>query len=106
MQTVPYRLVTIVAERVVRDRLLAAIHRLGATGHTVTDVRGEGARGGRSTTREGASVKIEAVVTADVAERIAGHVAERYFEHFSVIVYLQDVEVLRGSKYAPQNEEA
>ena len=106
MQTVPYRLVTIIAERVVRDRLLAAVHRLGATGHTVTDVRGEGARGGRSTTREGASVKIETIVTPDVAERIAAHVAERYFEHFSVIVYLQDVEVLRGSKYAPQNEEA
>ena len=106
MQTVPYRLVTIIAERVVRDRLLAALHRLGATGHTVSDVRGEGARGGRTATREGASVKIESVVRPDVAERIAAHVAEHYFEHYSVIVYLQDVDVLRGSKYAPQNEEA
>ena len=106
MQTVTYRLVTITAERVVRDRLLAAIHELGATGHTITDVRGEGTRGAHASTREGAAVKIETVVPPDVAERIAQHVAERYFAHHSVIVYLQDIEVLRGSKYAPQNRGA
>ena len=105
MQTVPHRLVTIVAERVVRDRLLDAVHRLGATGHTISDVHGEGSRG-VAAARGGPSVKIEAVVTAEVADRIAEHVAERYFAHHSVIVYLQDVEVLRGSKYAPQNQGA
>ena len=106
MQTVPYRLVTIVAERTVRDRLLAAIHRLGATGHTLQEVQGEGSRGLHGATWERPSVKIETIATAEVAERIADHVAERYFQHHSVIVYLQDVEVLRGSKYAPHNEEA
>ncbi|MEM1057087.1 MAG: transcriptional regulator [Bacteroidota bacterium] len=107
MQTVPYRLVTIVAESTVRDRLLSAIHRLGATGHTMSEVRGEGTRGGmQGATWERPSVKIETIVTVDVAEQIANHVAENYFRHHSVIVYLQDVEVLRGSKYAPQNEEA
>ena len=105
MQTVPHRLVTIVAERGVRDRLLDAIHRLGATGHTLTDVQGEGSRGVRAV-RGGPSVKIETVVPAAVADRIAEHVAERYFAHHSVIVYLQDVQVLRGSKYAPHNEGA
>ena len=106
MQTVPYRLVTIVAERSVRDRLLNAVHRLGATGHTLQDVQGEGARGLHNATWERPSVKIEIVTTAEVAQRIAEHVAETYFQHHSVIVYLQDVEVLRGSKYAPHNKEA
>ncbi len=105
MQTVPHRLVTIIAERGVRDRLLDAVHQLGATGHTISDVQGEGSRGGRAV-RGGPSVKIEAVVTRPVAEQIAAHVAERYFAHHSVIVYLQDVEVLRGSKYAPHNQGA
>ena len=104
MQTVPHRLVTIIAERAVRDRLLDAVHRLGATGHTIADVDGEGSRGTRAA-RGGPSVKIEAIVTEPVAERIAAHVAERYFEHYSVIVYLTDVAVLRGSKYAPHNDE-
>ena len=106
MHTVTYRLVTVVAERSVRGRLLDAIHRLGATGHTIQDVQGEGSRGLHGATWERPSVKIETVVPPDVADRIAQHVAETYFRHHSVIVYLQDVQVLRGSKYAPQNEEA
>lgn len=106
MHTVPYRLVTIVAERIVRDRLLEAIHDLGATGHTITDVKGEGSRGIQASGWGGPSVKIETIVAPDVADRIAAHVSTTYFAHHSVIVYLQDVEVLRGSKYAPQNEGA
>ena len=105
MKTVPYRLVTIIAERVVRDRLLASIHQLGATGHTIQDVRGEGSRHA-TMSREAASVKIETIVAPDVAEAIVEHVAETYFAHHSVIVYVQDVEVVRGSKYGPHNEEA
>ena len=105
MTTVLYRLVTIIAERYVRDRLLASIHRLGATGHTIYDVRGEGTRHATAS-REAASVKIETIVAPDVAEAIVEHVAETYFAHHSVIVYVQDVEVVRGSKYGPHNEEA
>ena len=104
MPTVPYRLVTIVAERSVRDDLLDAVHRLGASGHTLTSVQGEGSRGGGGGTWERPSVKIEVIVPPEVATAITEYVSERYFEHHSVIVYLQDVEVLRGSKYAPQND--
>ena len=106
MQTIPQRLVTIVAERTLRDRLLDAVHRLGATGHTLTEVTGEGSRYGGTGGWVGPNVKIEAVVRPDVADRIAAHVADHYFEHHSVIVMLQDVEVLRGSKYAPHNDQA
>ena len=101
LQATPHRLVTVVAERIVRDDIVAAIHRLGATGHTLTDVSGEGTRGVHANTWEGASVKIEAIVPHDVADRIVAHVAETYFAHHAVIVYLQDVAVLRSSKYAP-----
>ena len=101
MNTVPYRLVTIVAERIVRDALVEAVYALGATGHTLTDVSGEGSRGVHASSWEGASVKIEAIVPPDVADRIAAHVAATYFAHHSVIVYLQDVLVLRGGKYGP-----
>ncbi|MEM0962118.1 MAG: DUF3240 family protein, partial [Bacteroidota bacterium] len=89
MQTVPHRLVTIIAERHLRDKLVDAVHRLGATGHTLTDVAGEGSRnagGGRIT---GANIKLETIVAPAVAEGIAEHVAERYFQHHSVIVYVQ-----------------
>ena len=103
MQTVTLRLVTIVTERSLRDRIIDAIHDLGASGHTLSDIHGEGSRGIR-VARGGPSVKIETIVTEAVAERIATHVEARYFAHYSVILYLQNVEVLRGSKYAPHNE--
>lgn len=106
MTTVTYRLVTIIAERTLRDRLIDAVHRIGATGHTVSDVTGEGSRHAGAGSWVGPNAKLEVVVTPAVADRIAEHVAEKYFEHHSVIVYLQDVEVLRGSKYASHNEGA
>lgn len=102
----PHQLVTLVAERSVRDRLLDAIHSLGATGHTIYDVHGEGSRGTSAGHSHRPSVKIETIVTASVAERIVAHVTEQYFAHHAVILYVQEVGVVRGSKYAPHNRPA
>lgn len=106
METTLYRLVTIIAERSVRDRLLEAVHALGATGHTIYDVHGEGSRGAHVSLYDRPSVKIETIVAPGVADRIVAHVAETYFEHHAVIVYVQDVSVVRGSKYASHNPPA
>jgi nitrogen regulatory protein P-II 2 len=35
-----------------------------------------------------------------VAERILARVAEEYFAHYAVIAWVEDVEVVRGDKYA------
>lgn len=99
MPVTTLRLVTLVAERLLEDRLLDKLRDLGAKGFTITDVRGRGSRGVRADDWEGRNVKIESVVSADVAQRIVEHVAERYFEHYAVIVYVQDVDVVRGEKY-------
>jgi len=99
MPTVPLKLVTIVAERILQDQLVEEITRLGARGHTLTDASGSGSRGVRAHEWEGPDVKVEAVVSPEVAERIVAHVSARYFEHYAVIVYLLDVEVVRGDKY-------
>ena len=49
---------------------------------------------------EFSNVKIE-VITADrtKATRIADQVAERFFDHYSGIIYLEGVEVLRPQKF-------
>ncbi len=93
------KLVTVVVERIIRDRVVADLRRLGARGHTLTDVSGEGSRGVRASEWEGSNVKIEAVVSPTVAEAIIDHIAATYFENFAVIVYAQDVQVVRGDKY-------
>ncbi|SHK32318.1 P-II family nitrogen regulator [Rhodothermus profundi] len=99
MPTVTLKLVTIVAERVLQERLLRTLKELGARGYTLTDVSGEGSRGVRASEWEGHNVKIETIVSPEVAERIIEHVAEHYFQHYAVIVYAQPVEVVRGDKY-------
>lgn len=99
MQTVPLKLVTVVAEPVLEERLVEAIHRLGARGHTVTTAHGAGSRGMRASDPPGESVRIEAVVSESVAERILDHVASVYFPNYAVIAFVTDVQVVRGEKY-------
>lgn len=100
MHTVPLKLVTIVAEPVLEERLIAELQRLGARGHTVTDTRGAGSRGMRASDPPGGGVRIETVVTATVADRIMAHVADQWFPHYAVIAFVTDVHVVRGEKYA------
>jgi nitrogen regulatory protein P-II 2 len=99
MHTVPLTLVTIVAEPVLEEQLVELLHRLGACGHTVTDSRGAGSRGMRASDPPGGGVRIEVVVSAQVADRILAHVAEHYFPNYAVIAFLTRIEVVRGEKY-------
>ncbi len=99
MLTVTLKLVTIVAERVLQERLLRELKALGARGYTLTEVLGEGSRGVRASEWEGHNVKIETIVSPNVADRIIEHIATHYFQYYAVIVYAQPVEVVRGDKY-------
>ena len=99
MKTVPLRKVTIVAEALLEDRLLRAVRERGARGFTVGEVRGEGSRGVRASDWEGKNVRIETIVSPEVADRILAHVAETYFPRFAVVAWVDDVEVVRGDKY-------
>ncbi|HYF57527.1 MAG TPA: transcriptional regulator [Burkholderiaceae bacterium] len=100
METHPRRLLTIITEAVIERSLVADARRFGAHGYTVMDVRG----GGMTGEREGAweadrSIELQVVCAADVAERIAEHVLERYAPHYAVSLYLSDVQVFRAQKY-------
>jgi nitrogen regulatory protein PII len=99
LHTVPQKLVTIVAEPVLEERLIAELHRLGARGHTVTDARGAGSRGMRASDPPGQSVRIEVVASDAVVSRILEHVATDYFANYAVIAFVSNVEVVRGEKY-------
>jgi len=93
------KLVTIVAEAVLEDRLLAELKRLGAKGYTISEARGEGSRGVRASEWEGNNLRIECVVSDDAAERILAHLEEHYFPIYAVIAFVHEVQVVRGDKY-------
>lgn len=96
----PLKLVTIVAEAVLEERLVRELRALGARGWTLSQARGEGSRGTRTSDLEGGNVRIETLVAPEVAERILDRLAERYFANYALVAFAQTVEVVRGEKYA------
>ncbi|MGC1480900.1 MAG: hypothetical protein WA771_10375 [Chthoniobacterales bacterium] len=99
MQTTKLKLVTIVADRLWLDALTEELLTLGATGYTLSDAHGQGARGLRPLDWEGSNVRIEIIASPEVAGKIIDHMASQYFDRHGFIAFLQDVEVVRGDKY-------
>ena len=101
MQLYPLRLVTIVGESVIMDDIAEKGLELGATGYTLSEVVGEGARSARNAAIASGdkTMKLEFVVPSEVAVDILTHVSHEYFEHYAVIAWLSDVQVVRGQQY-------
>jgi nitrogen regulatory protein PII len=99
MEQFPRRLLTIVTEAVLERELVAELEALGVRGYTITDARGRGSRGRRSSdwAQEG-NMRIEIVCEPSLAERVAARLRERYYDHYAMILFLQDVSVLRPEK--------
>ncbi len=100
MPTVPVKLLTVVGESVLADRLSRAILAAGALGYTLTPAKGVGGRNRRSSTLGGENVRIEVLADEATARRLLAMVAEEWFPHFAVVAWLSDIEVVRGEKYA------
>jgi hypothetical protein len=101
MQLLPLKLVAVIAESVIMDELARVGIEQGASGYTITEVTGRGARSHRNVSLGGESrtSKIEFVVPRHVAESILTYVSRQYVEHFACIAWMADVEVVRGADY-------
>jgi nitrogen regulatory protein P-II 2 len=100
MQKTRLKLVAIVAEAILEDRIVRELKQLGARGYTVTgEVRGEGTRGMLTVDMGGQSIRIETLVSAELADQIMAYIADHYFADYAVIAYTLDAEVLRSEKY-------
>ena len=100
MLTTPTKLVTIIGEAVLEDRLVRLVLKEGASGYTLTTCSGQGSRGLRSTTPIGAqNVRIEVVAGPDVADRILRRLEAEFFPHYAVVAWLTDAAVIRGAKF-------
>ena len=107
MTTKATRLV-IVTEKILHKEITRIIDAAGATGYTVTAAGGKGSRNVRSSGQplvadSYPNIKVE-VITADpaVAHQIADEVAARYFDNFSGITWLDEIEVHRLHKFQRQ----
>jgi hypothetical protein len=100
MQQFPRRLLTVVTEAVLERELVAELEALGVRGYTITDARGKGSRGRRqSDWAQESNIRVEVVCEPALAERVAGHLRDRYYDHYAMVLFLQDVSVLRPEKF-------
>ena len=100
--------IVIITEKLILDGVVKIIEREGARGYTVFACGGKGSRGVRSEDRPRvvdafANVQIDVIAgSEEVANRIAEEVATTYFQNYSGITYLEDVEILRPGKFGPR----
>jgi hypothetical protein len=92
------RLVTIIAEPVVEERLLRDLQAWGVGGFNVGRSEGD-PFGSRVADVEGAFVRIECVVSEATADRVLTELARVYLKRFKVVAYDHPVRVVRGEKY-------
>ncbi len=99
MDTHPLTLLTIVAESLLKDRLIQEIRHQGARGFTIVEASGEGSRQRRVGEILGDNIKIEIITKPELAHRILETLKAEYFPRFAVIAYLSEVQVVREEKY-------
>lgn len=89
------KLVTIVTESALEQKLKRELETLDAKGYTIVNARGSGHQGSREGNWGEAStnIRIEIVCTEAVAHAIAEHCDRHYFANFAMIVYISDVLV-------------
>lgn len=95
----PIRLVTIISEPVVGKELVALAKALGASGFTLSDVRGEGSGDKSSGELPDEKIKIEIVADANLADKLMSEVSLHYFKNYAIIVYSSEIRVMRPEKF-------
>jgi hypothetical protein len=98
MKTVPLCLLTIIAEALLKERLIHDLREAGAKGFTITDADGEGCRQRRVGEILGANIRLETIVSDEVADRLLHLLSTDYFERYAVIAFISTVNVVRGEK--------
>lgn len=99
MPKVERQLVTIIIEAAVEARLIEDVKRLGAKGYSVGHVRGEGRSASHLQDLNGPSMRLETIVTDEIAEAILAHLEARYFGRYAVVVWVSPVNVLRPDRF-------
>jgi len=100
------QLLTIITEARLESLLLKDIDRLGAKGYTVTDARGKGSRGVRGGDwQPSQNIRLEIICTEPVAAVISGHMQERYYDNYAMVLFQSEVFVLRPEKFGKEGTE-
>ena len=94
------KLVTIVCEAYAKDAVTKLLHEVGAHGHTLFPVEGDGSRGQRpADIPEFANIQIEVIVRPEAAEELLRRLGQDFFPRYGMIAFESNVRVLRPAKF-------
>jgi len=94
------RLVTVITEAALERELIREFDALGVRGYTVTEARGRGDRGTRSSSwGHTGNIRVEIICDATLAERVMHTLRDKYYAHYAMVLFAHDVEVLRPEKF-------
>lgn len=99
METHLFKLVTFICEPVLAYKIVEVTRSMGASGFTMVDVKGEGTGEKSSGEFPEEKVKIEVIVSKDLANQIMDRIAKDYFPDYSIILYSTDIAVIRSKKF-------
>lgn len=99
MELTALKKLTVITEALLRERILADLKSLGVKGYSIARVEGEGMRHLHTSDFEGDNIQLDTIVTEEVAQAALETLNRKYFSDFSIIVYLQDVKVLRSERF-------
>jgi len=96
----PMKLVTIICEAILEERIVDLLRELGSHGHTAFPVRGSGNQGDRrADIAEMANVQIQVIVKPSVAEALLIRLREDLFSSYAMVAHESDVRVMRPDKF-------
>ena len=96
----PMKLVTIICEAILEERVVELLRDCGTHGHTAFSVRGSGNQGERSADlTESGNVQIEVILKPAVTATLFSRLHAEFFQDYAMIAYESDVQVLRPEKF-------
>jgi nitrogen regulatory protein P-II 2 len=94
------KLLTIICEALLEERVVEILRQCGAHGHTAFSVRGSGSQGERSAEIvETGNVQVQVIVQPAVAQAALEHLHRELFASYAMIAYETDVRVMRPEKF-------
>ena len=93
------KLIVVVVEAALEQRLSKDILFQGAKGFTITHANGLGPRNQRAGDLEGGNIRLETVVPEEISLRILELLKTSYFPHYACSAWVSDVQILREDRY-------
>ncbi|MCZ8239727.1 MAG: hypothetical protein O9346_00285 [Leptospiraceae bacterium] len=94
------KLVTIIADEAIQNRLIGELKAVAVKGYTISDAVGEGINSAHLSSWEGKNVRIESLVSETKAQKIFERIYSEYLDRYSIIIFMNDVDVIRKSRFS------